>query len=202
MLVPEMVLVAVSLVCHADVVPTPGANKSTQEPKLEKEARVSEESEAATVMAAGARAGLWLQALVLLLPAATTTVTLLATALATAASSAALMPPPRDMLMTFLLFCQRQRRTAAHQGRHMGRSHITRQGGVGHGLNVLLLLLAVPRPLTGTEGSATAQFRPATTLDIVPEPPQSSTRTATSVAPLATPNVLPPMVPATWVPWP
>ena len=32
MLVPEMVLVAVSLVYHADVVPTPGANRSTQEP--------------------------------------------------------------------------------------------------------------------------------------------------------------------------
>jgi hypothetical protein len=32
MLVPEMVLVAVSLVYQAEVVPTPGANRSTQEP--------------------------------------------------------------------------------------------------------------------------------------------------------------------------
>ena len=52
MLVPEMVLVAVSLVYHADVMPTPGANRSTQDPKLEKEARTSVEVEAATVMAA------------------------------------------------------------------------------------------------------------------------------------------------------
>ena len=51
MLVPEMVLMAVSLVCHADVMPTPGPNRSTQDPKLEKEARTSEASDAATVIA-------------------------------------------------------------------------------------------------------------------------------------------------------
>ena len=51
MLVPEMVLMAVSLVCHADVMPTPGPNRSTQDPKLEKEARTSEAVDAATVIA-------------------------------------------------------------------------------------------------------------------------------------------------------
>ena len=51
MLVPEMVLVAVSLVTQEDVVPTPGANRSTQDPKLEKDARTSVDVEAATVMA-------------------------------------------------------------------------------------------------------------------------------------------------------
>ena len=43
---------------------------------------------------------------------------------------------------------------------------------------------------------------PASTLLIGPEPLQPSTRTDTSVAPGATPARLPPIVPATWVPWP
>jgi len=55
MLVPEMVLVAASEVAHADVMPVPGANKSTQDPKLEYPARLSLESDAATVMAAPSR---------------------------------------------------------------------------------------------------------------------------------------------------
>ena len=52
MLVPEMVLMAESVEDHADITDTPGANTSTQLPKLEKPARLSELSEAATVMAA------------------------------------------------------------------------------------------------------------------------------------------------------
>ena len=37
---------------------------------------------------------------------------------------------------------------------------------------------------------------------VLPEPLQSSTRTGTSCTPLATPQVVPPTVPDTWVPWP
>ena len=40
------------------------------------------------------------------------------------------------------------------------------------------------------------------TPELGPEPPQSSTRTATSFTSLATPYVAPPTVPDTWVPWP
>jgi len=68
--VPLMVLVAVSLVFHADVMFTPGAKMSRQVPKLENDARWSVRSVAPTVIAAGTRAGLKLHALALLLPAA------------------------------------------------------------------------------------------------------------------------------------
>ena len=46
----------------------------------------------------------------------------------------------------------------------------------------------------------TAQFTPAITPELVPEPSQPSTLTATSCTPLATPQVLLPTVPATCVP--
>ena len=46
------------------------------------------------------------------------------------------------------------------------------------------------------------QLMPLTVVDVKPEPSQSSTFTGTMVTPLATPNVEPPRVPATWVPWP
>ena len=49
-----MVLVAVLDVCQAEVMELPGANTSTQEPRLEKLARLVV---APTVMAVGARAG-------------------------------------------------------------------------------------------------------------------------------------------------
>lgn len=52
MLVPEMVFTAASDVDHADGMEVPGANRSTHDPKLEYPARLSAESEAATVMAA------------------------------------------------------------------------------------------------------------------------------------------------------
>jgi hypothetical protein len=50
--------------------------------------------------------------------------------------------------------------------------------------------------------SAVTQSTPLMTPEMVPEPVQPSTRTETSLAPLATPYLLPPIVPATWVPWP
>src|SRR5215470_5201799 len=66
--VPLMVLVAVSLVFHAEVMFTPGAKMSVQVPKLEKEARLSLMSLALTVMASATRAGVKLQASALELP--------------------------------------------------------------------------------------------------------------------------------------
>src|SRR5437870_4210637 len=46
------------------------------------------------------------------------------------------------------------------------------------------------------------QSMPAMTPDVVPEPEQSSTRTATSFTFFATPYVVPPTVPDTCEPWP
>ena len=68
--VPLMVLVAVSLVFHAEVMFSPGAKMSVQVPKLEKEARASVLVVALTVIASGTRAGVKLQASVLELPEA------------------------------------------------------------------------------------------------------------------------------------
>jgi hypothetical protein len=55
--VPEMVLMAVELFIHADVMDVPGAKMSRHEPKFEYEARTSVRSVAPTVMAFAARAG-------------------------------------------------------------------------------------------------------------------------------------------------
>ena len=60
--VPEIVLVAVSLVLHAEVMLLPGAKMSTQVPKFENEERASGVVVEPTVIAAGARAGETLQA--------------------------------------------------------------------------------------------------------------------------------------------
>lgn len=46
------------------------------------------------------------------------------------------------------------------------------------------------------------QSIPAMTSAVLPPPALSRTRTATTLAFLATPYCLPAMVPATWVPWP
>src|SRR5262245_58819585 len=62
-----------------------------------------------------------------------------------------------------------------------------------------------PRLMLATAGGwkcAVTQSTPRTTPASVPEPWQSSTRTACSVTPFARPHVLPPTVPATCVPWP
>jgi len=55
--VPLSVALAVSLVFQAEVMSEPGANKSTQDPTLEKEDRVSEEVEEPTVRASRTREG-------------------------------------------------------------------------------------------------------------------------------------------------
>jgi hypothetical protein len=71
--VPEMAFV--DPLFQADVIETPGAKMSTQVPKFENDARLSEESLAATVSAEGVRAGDVLHASAFELPAATATVT-------------------------------------------------------------------------------------------------------------------------------
>ena len=69
--VPEMVLVAVLEPIQALRMLTPGAQTSTTEPKLEKEAFLLEESTAPTVFAEAARAGDVVEASTFELPAAT-----------------------------------------------------------------------------------------------------------------------------------
>jgi hypothetical protein len=66
-----MVLVAVVLLIHAEVMLEPGAKMSRHVPKLEYEARASVLVVAPTVIAFTARAGEELHAFVLLFPAAT-----------------------------------------------------------------------------------------------------------------------------------
>ena len=68
--VPEIVLVAVLLVFHDEVMLTPGPKISTQVPKFEKDARPALMSVAPTVIALATLAGDCVQASVLLLPAA------------------------------------------------------------------------------------------------------------------------------------
>ena len=78
----------------------PGANRSTQAPKLENEERWSVRVVDPTVRASATRLGEPLQASLLSLPAATTMLTPAATALRTAVSRALELPPPRDILAT------------------------------------------------------------------------------------------------------
>ena len=66
--VPLIVLLAVSLVFHDDVMSWPGAKMSVQVPKLENDARASVRVEAFTVIASATRAGVKLQASALELP--------------------------------------------------------------------------------------------------------------------------------------
>ena len=68
--VPLIVFVAVLLVCHAEVMLAPGANRSRHEPKFENDARASLDVVAPTVFAAATRAGEELHALAFELPAA------------------------------------------------------------------------------------------------------------------------------------
>ena len=65
-----MVLVAVSLVFHDEVMLDPGAKMSTQVPKLENEERASVLVVAPTVLAVATRAGELLHAFAFELPAA------------------------------------------------------------------------------------------------------------------------------------
>src|SRR5437762_5688892 len=69
----------------------------------------------------------------------------------------------------------------------------------------VLMNWSKPRLMFATAGFwalAVTQSMPPTTLASVPLPVQSSNFTATSWICLATPTLLPPMVPATWVPCP
>src|SRR5258705_329233 len=68
--VPEIVLVAVSLVFHEDVMLEPGAKISTHVPKFENDERASVVVVEPTVIALATRAGDELQASALLFPAA------------------------------------------------------------------------------------------------------------------------------------
>ena len=69
--VPLRTLVAVVAVFQSDGIPTPGAKRSTHEPKFVKVALWSVWSDAATVSASGVLAGDTAQASVWLFPAAT-----------------------------------------------------------------------------------------------------------------------------------
>ena len=149
--VPEIVRVEVDPEIHAEVIPVPGAYMSTQLPKFEYEARLSDWSVAPMVIADGARAGENWHASAPEFPAATTTTSPARVAAATASSTAEFAPPPRLKLM-------------------------------------------IPGP---PGWLATAQLMPATTEDEKPDPAQSRTLTATTVAVFATPYVLPATVPAT-----
>ena len=96
---------ASSLVWTDDVMATPGANRSTQGPVFDQDARWSRSSVAPTVMAAGTPAGMTVQAstpcpTALPLPAATTTVTPALTAVFTAPSMASEVPPPSRLMLT------------------------------------------------------------------------------------------------------
>lgn len=65
--------------------------------------------------------------------------------------------------------------------------------------------LGMPRLMFITAGwtaFAVTQSTPWTMSEYVPPPWQFTTRTATSSTSLATPYVVLPTVPATWVPWP
>src|SRR5437016_6182454 len=94
--------------------PTPGANRSTQLPKLEKLARASVWSVAAAVSAVGVEAGDALQALALLFPAETVNTTPAAIAFATAVLRAVESPPPKLMFATAgLIACCRTQSTPA-----------------------------------------------------------------------------------------
>ena len=98
--VPLIVLVAVLLVDHADVMLEPGAKMSTTLPKFEKDDRASLIVVAPTVMAVLTRAGEKPLASAFELPAAIAYVTPDPIELRTAVSSADETPPPRLMLAT------------------------------------------------------------------------------------------------------
>ena len=98
--VPEIVLVAVSEVLQEDVILEPGAKRSTQVPKFEKDERASVLVVEPTVSALAARAGETLHAFWFSFPAATAYVTPAATELLTEVSSADDAQPPRLMFAT------------------------------------------------------------------------------------------------------
>ena len=99
--VPLIVFVAVLLVYHAEVMLEPGAKMSTQVPMLEKEERASVEVDEATVIAAGTRARVLVQASPpVSFPAEIAYVTPSAMELLTALSTLLLAEPPRLIFAT------------------------------------------------------------------------------------------------------
>lgn len=64
------------------------------------------------------------------------------------------------------------------------------------------MLAVVPLAQSRVATSDVTKFIPATTPEVVPDPDESSTLTAYSLVFFATPYVLEPTVPDTWVPWP
>ena len=140
-----------------DVMSTPGANMSTQEPKLENAARVSVRSVAPTLTTPNADAGEPKHASRSSFPAATATKIPSSTARVEAAFTAASSGPPRLMLST-----------------------------------------------AGSPDwwSATTQSSPATRVSEVMPVIQLNTRTGVIETPLATPHVVDPRMPETWVPCP
>src|SRR3954465_4640473 len=140
--VPLMVFVEVSVRNQSDVMFSPGANQSTQEPTFENEARASFAEVAPTVMACGTSAGEGGHASGLSFPGATPEATPSAIEFLTAWSSAAFTPPPRLMFAT--------------AGCPAWWFEVT-------------------------------QSMPAMTHEVSPVPAHDSTRTPTSVTPLATP---------------
>src|SRR5262245_24220954 len=91
---------AVSLLIVAEVMSTPGANRSKQLPTLENTARASVPEVAPTVIASATRGGDWVQASRSSLPAALTHVTPAATAARTASSSAGTTERCRRLMLT------------------------------------------------------------------------------------------------------
>ena len=98
--VPESKRHALDEAIVADLMLTPGANKSTHDPWLVNFARSSLPPIAPTVIAVGSDAGEYLHAKPLLLPAATANTMPSAVALATAEFNAVEYEPPRLMLAT------------------------------------------------------------------------------------------------------
>ena len=98
--VPFRNAVAVSEEFQADLIIDPGAMMSTHEPRFENAENESPLAEAATVIAAGSRAGEDEHASEASFPAATATGMPASVARRTASSTAADVPPPRLMLIT------------------------------------------------------------------------------------------------------
>src|SRR5688572_22907864 len=95
--VPSIVLMATSLVFHADVMAWPGAKRSVHVPKFENDARASVSVEALTWSASMTRAGELKHAEKLLFPEAMAYVTPLAIEARTASSMLCVALPPRLM---------------------------------------------------------------------------------------------------------
>jgi hypothetical protein len=178
-LVPLNTALALLLVMPTDCTLTPGAKISTAAPKFENGALVSvDASMAPTVMAEGAEAG------------------------------------EVELASICLMFRQDQKAGEGRRGSTFSfpaAATTTTPALVSAAIalfNAILLLppilifsTAFPANPLAVAFVAT-KFRPWITPEFVPAPSASRTFTATRETALATPNVAPPIVPATWEPWP